>query len=154
MRRPEPLTLQQLRSAKAAPGVRTVAEAVEHRGPEVARWASTVDRVKRAPARKCASIVASVKATDSRSRRSAEARCGSQGRAPRAATNARSRGSRRVASRSSGGSDSGDSDDGEPEPPELRFWRHPTFGRVTPNLYRLLLAESASAAGGTSEGAS
>jgi hypothetical protein len=26
-----------------------------------------------------------------------------------------------------------------PKPPEIKFWRHPIYGLVTRNLYRLLL---------------
>jgi hypothetical protein len=58
------------------------------------------------------------------------------GRAPRAACNTRSRGSRRGTRASSSSSDD---PGGDPEPPGLRLWRHPRWGAATPNLLRLLL---------------
>jgi len=60
---------------------------------------------------------------------------------------ARHRGSRRGASR-------GDPDDGESEPPGLRLWRHPRYGRVTPNLLKLLVAARAGSPDDRSESAS
>jgi len=76
----------------------------------------------------------------------AQMRHTARSRAPRVATNARTRGSRRSTPRRSGAvTRAGPSDDdGESEPPGLRLWRHPDYGDVTPNLYRLLLREGRS----------
>lgn len=58
----------------------------------------------------------------------------SRARSSRRSAPGRRQGSRRTGSRA-GPSD----DDGESEPPGLRLWRHPDYGPLTPNLYRLLL---------------
>jgi hypothetical protein len=57
----------------------------------------------------------------------------------------RRRGSTRTATRA--GPSSADDPPGEPEqPPRLRLWRRPDLGKVTPNLYRVLLAADRAAA--------
>lgn len=72
-------------------------------------------------------------------RRQFRALChGQQGRARRLATNTRTKGSKRAGASSQTSS----ADPGEPEPePErpLNLWRHPDYGDVSPNLYRLLI---------------
>lgn len=67
---------------------------------------------------------------------------GARSRESRGAAPGRRQGSRRSTGT---GSRAGPSDDdGESEPPGPRLWRHPDFGPVSPNLYRLLIGEARS----------